>query len=115
MPVKLYTCSNMWVKLGAHPCHRVRKALDAQGIEYELVKGPVSRGKRDDLEALSGQRLYPVIQFEDGSVYREQSKDMAARIRAGTLFDAPRREAGLAPGHDHEHEHGHEHDHDHER
>jgi hypothetical protein len=112
MPVKLYTCSNMWVKVGGHPCHRVRSALDAQGIEYELVKGPVSRGTRNDLEALSGQRLYPVIQFEDGTVYREQSKDMAARIRAGTLLEAPRREPGSAHGHDHAHEHGHDHEHE---
>jgi hypothetical protein len=90
----------------------VRKALDAQGIGYELVKGPVSRGKRNDLEALSGQRLYPVIQFEDGTVYRDQSKDMAARILGGKLFEAPRREPGHSHGHDHEHdEHGHDHEH----
>ncbi len=85
MAVKLHRCSTMWIKLNAHPCWKVQKALDEQGIEYELVKGPVSRGKRTELEALSGQRLYPVIEFEDGSVYREQSKDMAATIRAGRL------------------------------
>jgi hypothetical protein len=28
-----------------------------------------------------------VIQFDDGSVYREESKDMAATIMAGQLFD----------------------------
>ena len=87
MPIKLHRCKNMWVKLGGHPCWRVQKALDEQGIEYELVPGPVRSGKRDDLEALSGQRQYPVIQFEDGSIYREESKDMAARIRAGKLFE----------------------------
>jgi glutathione S-transferase len=75
----------MWVKIGGHPCWKVQKALDDQGVEYEVVKGPVRRGKRDDLERLSGQRLYPVIQFEDGTIYREQSKDMVATIRAGRL------------------------------
>jgi glutathione S-transferase len=75
----------MWAKIGGHPCWKVQKALDEQGVEYEVVKGPVRRGKRDDLERLSGQRMYPVIQFEDGTVYREQSKDMAATIRAGQL------------------------------
>jgi hypothetical protein len=45
--------------------------------------------KRDDLERLSGQRKYPVIEFEDGRVLREESKDMAERIRAGALFSAP--------------------------
>jgi hypothetical protein len=83
--VKLHRCSNMWVKIGGHPCWKVQKALDAAGIEYEVVKGPVRRGNRDALEQLSGQRLYPVIEFEDGSVYREPSKDMAATIAAGDL------------------------------
>ena len=87
MAVKLHRCPNTWVKIGAHPCWKVQKALDDQGIEYEIVKGPLGRGKRDELERLSGQRQYPVIEFEDGSVYREQSKDMAARIKAGKLLE----------------------------
>ena len=87
MAVKLLRCSNLWVKIGGHPCWRVQKALDEQGIDYELVPGPLRRGKRDRIEELSGQRQYPVIQFEDGSVYREESKNMAARIRAGKLLE----------------------------
>jgi glutathione S-transferase len=86
MAIKLHRCSNEWVKIGAHPCWKVQKALDEQGIDYELVKGPVRRGKRDGLERLSGQRLYPVIEFEDGSVYRDESAEMAARIRSGQLL-----------------------------
>jgi glutathione S-transferase len=85
MAVKLHRCSTMWVKIDAHPCWKVQKALDEQGIEYEVVKGPLRKGKRDELAELSGQRNYPVIEFEDGEVYREESKDMAARIRAGEL------------------------------
>ena len=73
----------------------MQKALDEQGIEYEVVKGPLRPGKRDDLERLSGQRKYPVIELGDGRVYREESTDMAARIRAGKLFeDAPGSEPG---------------------
>jgi glutathione S-transferase len=79
----------MWMKIGAHPCWRVQKALDEAGIEYEVVKGPISRSKRDQIAALSGQTLYPVIELEDGRVYREQSQKMAERIRAGKLFEAP--------------------------
>ena len=85
MAVKLHRCSNEWVKLSGHPCWKVQKALDEAGIEYEIVKGPLRPGKRDDLERLSGQRKYPVIEFEDGAVYREESKDMAATIAAGQL------------------------------
>jgi glutaredoxin len=89
MAIKLHRCSNEWVKVNAHPCWKVQKALDEQGIEYELVKGPLRPGKRDELEQLSGQRKYPVIEFEDGRVYREESKDMAERVRAGELFEGP--------------------------
>lgn len=88
MAVKLHRCSLMWVKIGAHPCWKVQKALEEQGVEYELVKEPASPRKRAGVEELSGQSKYPVIEFEDGRVYREESKDMAARIRAGKLFDA---------------------------
>ena len=87
MAIKLYRCSNIWVKLGAHPCWRVQKARDEQGIDYEIVKGPLSRGKRDEIDRLSGQRQYPVIEFENGSVYRDESKEMAETIRAGKLFE----------------------------
>jgi hypothetical protein len=85
MAVKLHRCSNVWVKMQAHPCWKVQSALDEAGIEYEVVKGPLLKGKRTGIEQMSGQRLYPVIEFEDGSVYREQSKDMAATIKAGKL------------------------------
>jgi glutathione S-transferase len=79
----------MWVKIGAHPCWKVQKALDEQGIEYEVAAGPLRRNKRDALEKLSGQRKYPVIEFPDGTIYREESKDMAARISDGKLLDDP--------------------------
>jgi hypothetical protein len=52
-----------------------------------VVKGPLRRGQRDELEKLSGQRQYPVIEFEDGTAYREESNDMAARIERGALFE----------------------------
>jgi len=85
MKVKLHRCPLMFVKIGAHPCWKVQKALDDQGIEYEVVKGPLGKGKRDELEQLSGQRQYPVIELEDGTVYRDESSAMAARIEAGEL------------------------------
>jgi glutathione S-transferase len=87
MAVKLHRCSITWFKADVHPCWRVQKALDEEGIEYEIVKGPVRPGKRDELERISGQRKFPAIEFEDGRVYREESKDMAERIHAGKLFE----------------------------
>ena len=97
MAVKLHRCSNIWVKVQGHPCWKVQKALDEAGVDYEVVKGPLFKNKRTELEEKSGQRLYPVIEFEDGSVYREQSKDMAARIRDGKLFEG-RGASAEAPG-----------------
>jgi hypothetical protein len=80
--VKLHRCSTPW-RFG--PCWRVQKALDQQGIDYEIVSGPLRPSNRSDLQQLSGQKLYPVIEFANGSIYREESKDMAATIRAGRL------------------------------
>jgi glutathione S-transferase len=85
MPVKLHRCPITWAKLGIHPCWKVQKALENQGIEYEEVDGPLR--DRSRLKELSGQTKYPAIEFEDGRVYREESKEMAARIEAGKLFD----------------------------
>jgi glutathione S-transferase len=94
MAVKLHRCSVMWAKMGAHPCWRVQKALDEQGVEYEVVKGPLLPGRRGDLERISGQRKYPTIEFEDGTVYRDESARMAERIQAGRLFE---RDGGSPP------------------
>jgi len=85
MAVKLHRCPVMFAKFDGHPCWKVQKALDEEGVEYQLVKGPLRPGKRDELEQLSDQRKYPVIEFEDGTVYRDESKEMEARIRAGEL------------------------------
>ena len=85
MAVKLHRCSLMWFKLNAHPCWRVQKALDEAGVEYEVVQGPLARGKRERVKELTGQEQFPVIEFEDGSAYREQSAEMAKTIREGRL------------------------------
>jgi glutaredoxin len=86
MAIKLHRCKNTWVKLSGHPCWRVQKALDEQGIQYELVLLPwPGRGKRENLVEQTGQDKYPAIEFEDGSWYREESKDMAETIKAGKL------------------------------
>jgi glutathione S-transferase len=83
--VKLHRCSTMWVKIDAHPCWKVQKALEEQGVDYEVVKHPVRRGRRTDYLALTGQKLFPAIELEDGSVIREESKDLVTRIREGRL------------------------------
>ena len=90
MAVKLLRCSGQWVKIKAHPCWKVEKALQDMGIEYERVNLPSGKGNRSDIEAITGQKKYPAIQFDDGSVYREESKDMERTIRDGKLMERAR-------------------------
>jgi glutaredoxin len=90
MAVKLLRCSGQWVKIKAHPCWKVEKALQDMGVDYERVNLPAGRGKRDEIEAITGQKKYPAIQFEDGSVYREESKEMERAIRDGKLMEKAR-------------------------
>ena len=88
MAIKLHHCSLTWAKVPVHPCSNVRKALDEAGIAYEIVKHPLRpRSKRTELQKLTGQMMLPAIQFEDGSVLREESKDMVARIKSGKLLE----------------------------
>ena len=90
MAVKLLRCSGQWVKIGGHPCWKVEKALMDMGIEYETVAGPAmpwQRDKRTELIEKTGGTRYPAIEFEEGSVYREESKDMEATIRSGRLLE----------------------------
>ena len=87
MAVKLLRCSGQWVKIKAHPCWKVEKALQDMGIEYERLNLPSGKGNRSDIEAITGQKKYPAIQFEDGSTYREESKDMERTIRDGKLME----------------------------
>jgi hypothetical protein len=84
--VKLHRCPFTFLHVDLDACWVVQKALDEQGIAYEVVKEPYfPKSRRKDVIEMSGQNLFPVIEFPDGSVYREESKDMAATIRAGEL------------------------------
>ena len=85
-PIKLHRCSWTFLHTDLDACWKVQRALDEQGIEYEVVKHGYGKGRRPEIVALSGQKWLPVIEFEDGSGYRAESDDMAARVRAGSLF-----------------------------
>ena len=93
MAIKLHRCGNMWIKFGGHPCWRVQSALDEQGVDYEVVEEPWPR-KRDNTLERTGQKKYPWIEFEDGTIYREESKDMAETIKAGKLDEQRSARAG---------------------
>jgi hypothetical protein len=92
MAVVLHRCKNVWAKFRTHPCWRVQKVLDEAGVEYELALMPWPFGREETIRR-TGQRWYPWIEFENGSIYREESKDMVQRIRDGQLQEAPRVQA----------------------
>ncbi len=85
MSVKLHRCSVMWVKIGAHPCWKVQRALDEAGVDYEVVKHPaLPRSKRTAyIELTGGESVLPAIELEDGTLIREESADLVKRIQAG--------------------------------
>ena len=56
MAVKLHRCPLMFLKMDGHACWRVQKALDEQGIDYEVVKAPLRRGARDGRAGASAAR-----------------------------------------------------------
>lgn len=86
MAIKLHRCPFTFLHTDLDACWLVQRTLDEQGIEYEIVKEPYfPRSRRSEVERLSGQHLLPVIEFEDGTAYRADSKDMAKRITAGEL------------------------------
>ena len=85
--VKLHRCSWTFLHTDLDACWKVQRALDEQGIDYEIVKHGFGKGERPHVRALSGQKWLPVIEFEDGRSYRAESDEMAARVRAGQLFD----------------------------
>jgi len=87
MAVKLHRCRVMVSKWRGHPCSKVQKALDGAGIEYELVKQPALRRNRDAYERLTGYRVLPAIELEDGTIVREESDALVARIRDGRLTE----------------------------
>jgi glutathione S-transferase-like protein len=88
MAVKLHRCSGTLIK-GPHPCWQLQKALDEAGVEYEVVKHPFLRGRRKEFIARSGQKLLPAIELEDGTILREESKQLVARVREGRLSASP--------------------------
>lgn len=50
------------------PCGRVARALRAAGVAYEEVRVPYrkGRGRREQVERLTGQRRVPVLALGDG-------------------------------------------------
>ena len=88
--IKLHRCSWTFLHTDRDACWKVQRALDEQGIAYDIVKHGYGKGKRAQAVTRSGQRLLPFIEFADGETYRDESDTMAERVRAGTLAEQDR-------------------------
>ena len=87
MAIKLHRCPVGFLNTSWHGCHQTQKALDESGVDYELVKVPLRKSKREEVTRLTGQQTVPVIEFEDGTAVREEGKVLAEKIRSGQLFE----------------------------
>ena len=83
MAITFHRCNNVWVKVGGHPCWRVQKALDEPGSSTSSTSCRRA-WNRDETERRTHQKKYPWIEFEDGWIYREESKDMAGGSRTAS-------------------------------
>jgi glutathione S-transferase len=85
MAVKLHRCPVMFAKAKGHPCWKVQSALDEAGVDYEVVKEPLFRWNRKDYKKATGVSALPALEFDDGTLLREESDDLVARIKEGRL------------------------------
>ena len=85
--VKLHRCSYTFLHVSADACWRLQKALEEQGVDYEIVKQGYGKSEkaRAEVVKLSGQKFLPMLVFSDGTVYREETDDMIAKLKAGEL------------------------------
>jgi glutathione S-transferase len=62
----LYRCSTPtnWLC----PCGKVARALKREGIGFEQVVMPQRRSRREEVEALTGQRRVPVLVIEGDAI-----------------------------------------------
>ena len=62
----LYRCSTPtdWLC----PCGKVARALKREGIRFEQVVMPQRRSRREEVEALSGQKRVPVLVIDGETI-----------------------------------------------
>lgn len=65
------------------PCGRVARELRAAGIEYDEERVPWRRRDRDEVHAVSGQRVVPVLELDgaDGTEVICDSRRIAEHLR----------------------------------
>jgi glutaredoxin len=85
--IKLHRCSYTFLHVDADPCWRLQKALDARAVDYEIVKHGYGKSEksRADVVKMTGQKQLPVLELADGTIFREETSEMIAKLNAGDL------------------------------
>lgn len=85
--VKLHRCSYTFLHVDADACWRMQKALEEQGVDYEVVKHGFGKSEksRKEIVEMTGQKYVPVLELADGTVFREETDDMIAKLKSGDL------------------------------
>ena len=62
----LYRCPNPtnWLC----PCGRVERELSRHGVEHDTVRVPFRKRDRSEVEALSGQRVVPLVMLDGEAI-----------------------------------------------
>jgi glutathione S-transferase len=85
--VKLHRCSYTFLHINADPCWKLQRELDAKGVDYEIVKHGFGKSEqaRSEIVKMTGQKYLPVLELTDGTVYREETDAMVAKLKADDL------------------------------
>lgn len=75
----LYRCRTPTDRLCA--CGRVARELRRQGVEYEEIRVPWRRRDRDEVAAVSGQRVVPLLVTGDEAIC--DSRRIVEHLRTG--------------------------------
>jgi glutaredoxin len=62
----LYRCGTPTDRLC--PCGRVARALRRDGVEFDVVRVPARKRDREEVEAVSGQRVVPVLVIDGEAI-----------------------------------------------
>jgi glutaredoxin len=62
----LYRCGTPTDRLC--PCGRVARALRRDGIEFDEIRAPARKRDREEVEAVSGQRVVPVLVIDGEAI-----------------------------------------------
>jgi glutathione S-transferase len=66
MSATLYRCPTPTDRLC--PCGRVARELRAHGVDYDEVRVPLRKRHRPEVEALSGQRVVPLLVLDGEAI-----------------------------------------------